>query len=453
MPIRATLSIAPYRTITMRLPEAPLVLARRRAKRGATAYPFRRPPAPRPQTTSRGPVNHSHAAAFAGGDDLPYDRELIRSGGASSRRDRDRRSADRAPRGHQARRRPDPRPRRRGSLRRTLGVILLVALVGVVVVGVLLGTRAAAFNASVSTAPFVSTALLGPLNGSDRVNVLMIGYGGGDHDGAYLADSMQVISIDPATDTTTSIPIPRDLWVEGIGAYPQNGKINEVFANGELAGGIDNAGDALAEVVSEVTGLRIDHWMSIDFAGFEEMVDATGGVSVNNPTPFCYTTYPNLHELGRWTQGCFEQGEIELNGEQALAYARARYTSEVSESTDFARSARQARIIGGLRSKLGEGGIGAIGPGLGLMDAMEGRLRTDLSVIDLFMLSGHLSADRRIELSEGPVLTATTNSIGQYILVPTGWTGPGDYGGLRAFLADALAQPIEMVPSAGADAP
>jgi hypothetical protein len=69
------------------------------------------------------------------------------------------------------------------------------------------------------------------------------------------------------------------------------------------------------------------------------------------------------------------------------------------------------------------------------------------------MLSGHLSADRRIELSEGPVLTATTNSIGQYILVPTGWTGPGDYGGLRAFLADALAQPIEMVPSAGADAP
>ena len=320
-------------------------------------------------------------------------------------------------------------------------------------VGVLLGGRAAAFNESVSTAPFLSTALLGPLNGSDRVNVLMVGYGGGDHDGPYLADSIQILSIDPGTDTTTSIPIPRDLWIEGVSLFPQNGKINEVFASGESAGGLDNAGDALAEVVGEVTGLEIDHWMSIDFAGFEEMVTAAGGVTVTNPTAFCYTTIPAFHEQGNWTMGCFEEGEIELTGPQALAYARARYTSEVSESTDFARSARQARIIAGLRGTLGEGGIGSIGPGLGLMDAMEGRVRTDLSVIDLFLLSGHLSADRRIELSEGPVLTATTNSIGQYILIPTGWTGPGDYGGLRAFLDGALAEPIEADPSAAADAP
>ena len=44
------------------------------------------------------------------------------------------------------------------------------------------------------------------------------------------------------------------------------------------------------------------------------------------------------------------------------------------------------------------------------MDAMEGRVRTDMSVIDLFLLSSHLSSDRRVELSEGPVLTATTNT-------------------------------------------
>jgi hypothetical protein len=87
------------------------------------------------------------------------------------------------------------------------------------------------------------------------------------------------------------------------------------------------------------------------------------------------------------------------------------------------------------------------------MDAMEGRVRTDLSVIDLYLLSGHLSADRRLELTEGPVLTATTNTIGQYILIPTGWTGPGDYGGLHAYLANGLAQPIEPESSAAADAP
>lgn len=383
-------------------------------------------------------MNHSQAVHRADGRDIPYDRELIRSGRASTERGR---PASPGPRGDQARR-PPPRRRRGRSIRRTLGLVLFLVLVAVVVGGILLGMRAATFNASVSSAPFVSTALFGPLNGSERVNVLMIGYGGGDHDGAYLADSIQVLSIDPATDTTTSIPIPRDLWVEGIGSYPQNGKINEVFSNGQLSGGLDEAAADLAAVVSEVTGLRVEHWMSIDFAGFEEMVTAVGGVTVNNPREFCYTTIPAFHQEGRWTMGCYAVGELDLTGPKALAYARARYTSVVEESTDFARSARQARIIAGLRSKLGAGGIGSIGPGLAMMDAMEGRVRTDLSVIDLYFLSSHLSADRRIELTEGPVLIATTNTIGQYILIPTGWTGPGDYGALRAYLETELAQPI-----------
>ena len=78
--------------------------------------------------------------------------------------------------------------------------MLFLALVLVVVGGVLLGMRAAAFNATVTDTPFVSASLLWPLNGSDRVNVMMVGYGGGDHDGAYLADSIQILSIDPTTD-------------------------------------------------------------------------------------------------------------------------------------------------------------------------------------------------------------------------------------------------------------
>ena len=95
--------------------------------------------------------------------------------------------------------------------------------------------------------------------------------------------------------------------------------------------------------------------------------------------------------------------------------------------------------MGALRSSLGDGGLGSIIPGLRLMDAMEGRVRTDLSVIDLYLLSPHLSSDERVELSEGPVLTATTNTIGQYILIPTGWTGPGNYEPIHAYLAAELA--------------
>ena len=394
--------------------------------------------------------------ATLGDEHLPYDRELIRSGGAGRAGSRRRGPATRGAGARSPARQRRAVARRGGSLGRALRTTLLLALVGVVVAGVLLFTRAAAFNASVSNAAFPSTALLGPLNGSDRVNVLMVGYGGEGHDGAYLADSIQVLSIDPETDTTTTIPIPRDLWIEGVASYGQNGKANEVFSSGwagsDAAGdeALDDAGALMASVVSEITGLEIEHWLSIDFTGFEEMVDAVGGVTVDNPVAFEYTTLEEFHEAGIWNSGGFEAGEIQLDGAAALAYARARYTSVVSESNDFARSVRQARILSALRSKLGDGGIGVLMPGLALMDAMEGRIRTDLSAIDLFLLSSHLSSDRRLELTEGPVLTATTNTIGQYILVPTGWTGPGSYGGLRAYIADGLAQPID---AAGLDAP
>ena len=317
--------------------------------------------------------------------------------------------------------------------------VLLLTLLAVIVGGVLIGMRAAAFNATVSSAAFPSTQLLFPLNGSERVNVLMIGYGGTGHDGAYLADSIQILSIDPETDMTVTIPIPRDLWVEGVAAFPQNGKINEVFSIGVVTGDSDSAGALMAEVLSTMTGLEIEHWLSIDFTGFREMVNAVGGVTIDNPVAFSYTTNEQQHRAGKWRKGSFAQGEIHLDGDQALAYARARYTSVVSESTDFARSVRQARILSALRSSVGDGGLGAILPGLALMDAMEGRVRTDVSVIDLFLLSSHLTSDDRVELTEGPVLTATTNTDGQYILIPTGWTGPGDYAGIHQYLSGELA--------------
>jgi len=338
----------------------------------------------------------------------------------------------------QGHRPPTHGPRRRRSAWRAIGAVLTLILVGVGVLAVVVGLRVAAFNASVSSAAFPSSALLGALNGEERVNVLMVGYGGAEHDGAYLADSIQVLSIDPTTDTTTTIPIPRDLWIEGVASYGASSRINEVFAAGNARGGLDEAGRLLASVVNEVTGLRIDHWLSIDFAGFREMVDAVGGVTVDNPVAFSYTTNEAQHAAGDWTAGGFEAGEIQLDGEQALAYARARYTSVPSESSDFARSVRQARIMSALRAKIGEGGTASIVPGLRLMDAMDGRMRTDLSAIDLYLLATRLDSDRRIELTEGPVLTATTNTNGAYILIPTGWAGPGDYGGIRSYLAGEL---------------
>jgi LCP family protein required for cell wall assembly len=335
------------------------------------------------------------------------------------------------------------RERRRPPLKRIAQLIVLGTLALLIVGAVLLWGRVSAFNEKVSTASAASSALFGPLNGKDRVNVLMIGYAGEEkHGGTYLADSINILSIDPATDTTTMVPIPRDFWVEGAPEMPNNGKINEAFALGWAKGGIEEASAAMARVLTRVTGLQIEHWMAIDFAGFREMVDAVGGVTIVNPRAFGYTWNETDFHAGRWNGGEFKEGTLHLNGTQALDYARSRYTSVPAESSDFARSVRQQRILGALKGKLGAGGLGSLGPGLSLMDAMAGRLKTDLSAVDLFLLSSHLNADRRIELQEDVILQAARNSAGQYILVVIGRSSATDYRPLHTWLAERLAEPI-----------
>ena len=331
------------------------------------------------------------------------------------------------------------RPRR---WKRNLVLLLVILLLSGCTGGWLIWQRVAAFNDDVSSAGSLSSSLLFPLIGSDRVNVAIYGYGGPGHTGGiYLADSIMILSIDPKTDTTTMIPIPRDLWIQGFPELPNNAKINEAFADGYVRGGVYEAGKFATSVLAEVTGLPIQHWMALDFAGFRAMVDSVGGVTVDNPVAFAYTWDENRFFAHKWDGGSFESGPIFLDGVHALDYARSRYTSVTAESTDFARSVRQQRVLIAIRGKLG-GGLAALGPGLAIMDALKGQMATDMSAIDLYLLSGHLGVDRRIELTEGVILEATSNSIGQYILVVIGRASGSDYAPLRQYLQTELARPL-----------
>ncbi|MEX0629971.1 MAG: LCP family protein [Chloroflexota bacterium] len=328
-------------------------------------------------------------------------------------------------------------------IRRVLLSGLLLLIGGVVVGSVLLWQRVDAFNRAVSSAPSLSSSLLGPLSGNQPVNVAFLGYAGREgHGGQYLADSINILSVDPATSATTLIAIPRDLWVEGHPLFPENGKINEAFAAGWDMGGVHEAGHAATDVLEYVTGLSIDHWIALDFDGLAAVVDAVGGVTIDNPRAFAYTLNEQNFQSGFFEAGSFEAGTLELDGAAALAYARARYTSVPEEVGDFARSERQQRVLAALRARLGDGLPGSIGPGLALMDALSTHLATDLSAIDLALLSGHLAADRRIALTEGIILEATTTSDGRYTLVVIGRADGADYTPLHAYLAAALAEPM-----------
>jgi len=328
-------------------------------------------------------------------------------------------------------------------VRRVLLAGTALALGGVVLVSGLLWQRADAFNSSVSSAPALSSVLLGPLGGTEPVQVAFLGYAGREgHGGTYLADSINILSVDPATGATTLIAVPRDMWVEGHALLPENAKINQAFAAGWEAGGVLQAGAASTDVLRHVTGLPVDHWIALDFDGLAGVVDAVGGVTVDNPRAFAYTLNEVDYQSRFFDGGRFAAGVIQLDGEAALAYARARYTSDPAEVGDFARSVRQQRVLAALRTKLGDGLPGSLGPGLAVMDALSTHLATDLSVLDLALLSGHLAPDRRVELVEGEILQATTTTDGRYVLVVIGRASGADYAPLHAYLAAALAEPM-----------
>jgi len=335
-------------------------------------------------------------------------------------------------------------PRRPVNWRRRIGLLGLL-LVATVAIGTgLLIQRAVAFNDAVSTESAISMRLFGPLSGSDRVNVLLLGYSDESREGAYLSDSMNVLSIDRAADTTIMVPIPRDLWVEGVARVPQNMKINEAFRIGYYADGFTAGAELAAEAVARVTGLEIDGWITLDFEGFEAMVDAIGGITVENPTAFGYTW-----DEASWLEGRFPYyfgaGTLQLDGVLALDYARARYTSVVEESSDFARLVRQQRVLQAIRAEVT--GWQTLPKGLALTDALDGHLRTNLSVYDLAMLAGKIEPDRRIELREDVIVRASMNTIGQYILVVIGQSSPSDYEPLHEYIADALAAPFPAATS------
>jgi polyisoprenyl-teichoic acid--peptidoglycan teichoic acid transferase len=327
------------------------------------------------------------------------------------------------------------RASRRLSRRRILA-LLAVAVVAIAVVAfVLIWQRAAAFNNAISTAPAASVRLFGPFS-PERVNVLLLGYSDESREGAFLTDSMNVLSIDKASNTTSLIASPRDLWVEGVEEVPRNMKINEAFRIGYYDAGIENGAELAATTVSHVLGIEIHGWVTLDFQGFRHLVNAVGGVTIENPRAFKYTWRRADFEAGEF-QNRFREGTLDLSGKRALDYARSRYTNKPAESSDFARSVRQQRVLLALKEKVGPGQLAE------LTDALDGHLHTDLSVIDLGMVASKLDIDRRIELREGEILEATTNTLGQYVLVTIGRTSSSDYAPLHSYVREQLssAQP------------
>jgi polyisoprenyl-teichoic acid--peptidoglycan teichoic acid transferase len=190
----------------------------------------------------------------------------------------------------------------------------------------------------------------------NRTNVLLLGIGGGDHEGSDLTDTMIVLSLDRVRHTAALLSIPRDIWSDTL-----RDKVNSAYHYGEetkKGGGI-----LLAKTITEdVIGLPIHYAILIDFTGFKNIIDLLGGIDVVVTKAFTDTKFPiagKEHSTcpGDPTNACvyetvhFDGGLQHMNGDRALIYVRSRH-SEGEEGSDFARSRRQQEVLLALKDTL-----------------------------------------------------------------------------------------------------
>lgn len=334
-----------------------------------------------------------------------------------------------------------PRPRR-WSRKRIVVTALLSALALILILTGLGLHRLYDFGTAISSQPPLSTQT-GFMSGVGRVNVVVMGYGGAGHDGANLTDSMMVMSLVPGDSATTMISVPRDLWVQIPPSSGQYAKLNTAYQDGlsngfdKLPAGREAGGAEAAQKVSDVLGINVTYWITIDFSGFRQLVDSLGGVDINVPTAFT-AQYPRNDDPkidAGWKTIHFNKGPQHMNGEQAIEYARARYvTNPVSEGSDFARSARQQLLIRAILSRARQ--VSAWPGLLNATNALQQAIYTNLSLTDLMLFSTKLDFNhaQRVGLSDQNVLVDSQASDGQDILLPAN----GNWGAVQQYVASNL---------------
>jgi LCP family protein required for cell wall assembly len=179
-----------------------------------------------------------------------------------------------------------------------------------------------------------------------RTNILFLGIGGAGHDGPQLSDTILLATLDHTSHRAGIISLPRDLLVEVPDHAEQ--KLNAANAYGE-ENGFGEGPKVASGVVETIIGSNIDYYVRVDFKAFEDIVNDIDGVDVNVDRPFVDMQYPT-EDFGYETI-TFDSGMQHMNGATALKYTRSRHGTN-GEGSDFARSARQQKILHAVKTKL-----------------------------------------------------------------------------------------------------
>ena len=177
---------------------------------------------------------------------------------------------------------------------------------------------------SLSAAQPISFALLGIDSYGDELEEM-----GGR------SDTIIVVTINPQTKQTTLISIPRDSYTEMVNYQTDSSdEYNDKITHAYAFGGTEMALNSIQEFLD----VPVDYYVEINMHGFEDLVDAIGGVEITSPLTFEYNGAD------------FKAGDIAtLHGWEALAFARMRYDDPQG---DTGRQQRQQLVIKAIVDKL-----------------------------------------------------------------------------------------------------
>jgi len=260
-------------------------------------------------------------------------------------------------------------------------------------------------------------------------NILLLGDGGHERDGADLIDTIMVASIDYNKNAVSLFSIPRDFYVEASesNGATYSGKINELYRNHKNQMDEEERFQLFKKVTGEIVDLDIQYYLRVDFNAFVEGVDSLDGITVDVQEDIYDPYYPNETDNG-YTLFKIDKGLQEMDGELALKFVRSRKTT-----SDFDRAARQQLVLDDIKKKALSKDILASPSKLkSIYGVVQDNVNTDISIREMIALAGFAKEMDRSHLvrklihddpgQEGGFLVTPDRELynGQFVLVPFG---------------------------------
>ncbi|MBU0706409.1 LCP family protein [Patescibacteria group bacterium] len=264
-------------------------------------------------------------------------------------------------------------------------------------------------------------------------NILLLGDGGHERDGADLIDTIMVASIDYEKNAVSLFSIPRDFYVQADNerGIIYSGKINELYRNHKnVMEDEEDRFQLFKRAAGEIVNLDIQYYVRLDFNAFVDVIDSLGGIMVDVQEDIYDPYYPNETDDG-YTIFSVKKGLQDMDGETALKFVRSRKTT-----SDFDRALRQQLVIDAVQQKaLSKEILTSPGKLKDLYYAVEDNVNTDMGIRELIELAGFGKKLDRSHLvrkvihddpgQEGGFLYTPERELygGQFVLIPFG----GDY--------------------------